>query len=837
MAINATTVEVTYKNAVENVDASKYSIEGLTIASAVVKQTDSKTVVLTTSTQEGAKEYTVKSGAIKVGTFKGVSAVIPTAINVTTPSIQGTIGKEVTVKATVTVPEGQSKAGIPVTVNIPAGNSLNGALTDEVYTDANGVATYSYTRYSAVNDNVVVYATGNRLVSSTASVYWANSLTVSEATEGNTLVNGAKKVYKVKTNNYSTAYDAAGNKLYDYVNVAFAENVNVALDKLVRGVEVIDTAISTNDKYPYQVTTGGSNEVRVKVVNGEASFTLTGANSSVTPVVFVDTNKDGKWAASDLQAAAPTVKFELKQSIGLTVKAEGVQNAAAKNAKGTGQGGREYTVTVTDKDGKLAPAGTKAYVTFTEGSYTAGVTITDGKTTVNANKYTNYAVTVGANGQATFTLNGDKDSYATPTVYLENGSEPGLDKGDLQTVGETTYFVDAVINNADLTVKDENDKPVTSVSTAKSAFFHYQSIDQNGFDYYAGDGSYEVSYQVTANLANIKVYGKGLPTDGVLVKKGTTETVKVQATTGLATLKVESENIASNVTINASASLASLPNKTASVSFTNSSELTPGVKYPGTVKSVNNDNNTLVLDISGKEHTLTYTGDKLFLEGSPVSENAFEDAISTGDQLTYIKGDVESFDITKNVTIEFSELEKVIKEANTLVASAKLADYPQTAINAYKTAIKLAEDATILTQEDVDKTVAALATATTKFQESKYPAFAITKAEAVDSDGDKTIDGVKITFNRDIKDSTVEAADFRFYKGDSTEFDAGSSIATGTANDKELVIKFAPTKAVSTGTDLVYAYSSTFSGTSEITDLLGTVLPAKGRTNVTVVTP
>src|SRR5690606_28200188 len=116
--INNTTVEVTFPEAVTNLSALNFAIEGLTISNKVVKQTDSKTVVLTTSTQEGGKEYTVTVDGESVGKFTGIAAVIPTAINVDTASVQGTIGKDVTVKASVTVPAGQSKAGIPVTFNI-----------------------------------------------------------------------------------------------------------------------------------------------------------------------------------------------------------------------------------------------------------------------------------------------------------------------------------------------------------------------------------------------------------------------------------------------------------------------------------------------------------------------------------------------------------------------------------------------------------------------------------------------------------------------------------------------------------------------------------------------
>ncbi|WP_180968189.1 S-layer homology domain-containing protein [Cytobacillus massiliigabonensis] len=641
-AINNTTVEVSFKEAVKVEDLGTFTIEGkdakaLEVKNAVLKQTDSKTVVLTTAAQTADEVYTVKLGSDKLGTFKGISAVVPTAIKVTTPSLQGTIGKEVTVKAEVTVPDGQSKAGIPVTFNIVNDNSnLNNKIEVVAYTNDKGEASYTYTRYYKNNDNVTAYATEKSSVYASGKVYWAEGLTITEVTTGNELANGAKKVYKVKTDSYATQYLADGKTVdYNYVNVAFAENLDVAPDKLVRDVEVIDTGVSTNAKYPSQVTTGGINEVRVKVdAKGEATFTLTGSSASVTPIVFVDTYTNsanrGKHEATELKAAAPTVKFALSHTLGLAVKAEGVQNAAAinngnANNKGTGEGGREYTVTVTDKDGKVAPAGTIAYVTFEQGNYSTdkkAYILDANNARVEIKKGTVQAIKVtGTKGEAKFTLVGERDAYAAPTVYLETGKEAGLDKADLQTVAESTYFVDAVINNADLKIKNAAGKEVTTLPTTQSAFFHYNSVDQNGFDYYAGTGSYEVSYEVTAHFADVTVNGTF---GSKLVKKGTTETVKVNASAGKAVLEVKSENVASNVTVNASASQVSLPNKSASIAFTKGTEL-PAV-YTGPVTSIDVTKNQLTF--AGYD-AITYSTSSFKNEqGVVINESKFEELVS-----------------------------------------------------------------------------------------------------------------------------------------------------------------------------------------------------------------
>lgn len=638
-AINNTTVEVTFDEEVDtdNVTAGNFKIDGLEVKNAAIKQTNKKVVVLTTAAQTADKEYVLSYKGEEIGKFKGIASVIPTAIKMVTPSVQGTIGKEATVSAQVTVPEGQSKAGIPVTFNIAAdtNNQLNQKIEVVAYTNEEGIASYSYTRYYKYNDQVTAYASEKSSVYASAKVYWAEGLTITEATTGNDLANGAKKVYKIKTDKYNTQYVGTSNTVdYNYVNVAFKENVDVAPDKLVRDVEVIDTGVSTNAKYPSQVTTGGVNVVRVKVnSNGEATFTLTGSNASVTPIVFVDESKNlvGKYTDTALQAAAPTVKFALNHTLGLTVKAEGVQNAAAINLtnaqnKGTGEGGREYTVTVTDKDGKVAPAGTKAYVTFADGSYSTDkevkIVSADGKTTAVANKNTRFEIEVtGSKGEAKFKLIGARDAFAAPTVYLENGKEVGLDKADLQTVGETTYFVDAVIANATLKVKNADGKEVKTLPSSQTAYFEYQSVDQNGFDYYAGTGVYEVSYQVTAQFADVTVSGNGTTKT---VKAGTTETVKINTVKGKATLNVNSTNVASNVSVEASASQVSLPNQSASIAFTKGTQV-PDV-YTGNVATIDTVNNKLTF--AGFD-AITYSTSTFKNEtGVVISEAHFEKLVS-----------------------------------------------------------------------------------------------------------------------------------------------------------------------------------------------------------------
>ncbi|WP_144788029.1 S-layer homology domain-containing protein [Lysinibacillus fusiformis] len=633
-AINNTTVEVTFDEevSVDDVKAANFKIEGLEVKSAAVKQTNKKVVVLTTAAQTADKEYVLSYKDEEIGKFKGITAVIPTAIKMTTPSVQGTLGKEATVSAQVTVPEGQSKAGIPVTFNIvtDTSNQLNQKVEVVAYTNEEGIASYSYTRYYAHNDSVTAYATDKASVFAKGTVYWADSLTLTEVTQGNTLSNGSKKVYKVVAPQYKDKKDV-------YVNITFAENVNVAPDKLVRDVTVTDVGADSG-KYPYQVTTGGTQEVRVKLdKNGEATFTLTGSNATVTPIVFVDGYWDtynvwksgnGKLEEQELQAKAASVKFDLSHTLGLKVEAQGQQNAAAITTKGNG--GRNYQVTLTDKDGKVAPDDTALKVVFPKGSISKDqpvyITVkgTDGKDVaaqrvVEDQVYTTYVN--GTKGQVTFKVTGNKDAYATPTVFVDNGSDANkLDKSDLQTVSETTYFVDAVVNKSKLSVLDSEGEEVKSVATSAPAFFEYKSVDQNGFDYYAETGNYEVSYQVSPQFGDVTVSGNGLA--ATKVQKGTTATVKVTSVNGKASLRVVSADtaIASNVTVSASSSQISLEDQPATVEFS---------KYSNeVVTDIATNVNTTTDELTIKGVLYSYKDANYQYQGSNITLSAFEGYIA-----------------------------------------------------------------------------------------------------------------------------------------------------------------------------------------------------------------
>lgn len=634
-AINNTTVEVTFAEEIEDLKALDFKIEGLEVTNAVVKQTDKKTAVLTTAAQKADTEYTVTVNGKAIGKFKGVSAVVPTKIDVTTSSLQGVIGKEVTLKAQVTVAEGQSKAGIPVTFNIVSDNTnINSKIEVEALTDENGVATYSYTRYYSHNDNVAAYATSKSSVVSNGKVYWADKtqLAVSELTTGNELANETKKSYKVTGKANTTYY------------IAIKENLNVTPDKIT-DVKVQNHG-TQNFVTPYELTTGSDNFASVTTnSNGEGSFTVYGTNLSATPIVYLPSSvnasaTDYSYSKLALQSEAPTVKFAQVDRLAIAVVGEGTAdsaeyfgNVAPVAADANSAGGRTYTVTVTDKDGKVAPAGTVAHVKFED--MAGDVYFQTGNANfVKLAKNDIKPLTVGKDGKVQFRVAGKgATSYVKPTVFLNTtGSvtQVALDKADVQTVAEVTYFKTPIVTNASLEVTDINGREITSISANQDAYFTYQSVDQNGFAYRPGNytvtpgstttiyvqetnpvtgvvtfvpkvvpidpitaNTYVLAFDVTSTFGQAVVKDANGVTLPAIQNIGSSKTYHVNSNAqGTAVVRITSQSV-DTVSVNVSGASNILPTQTASVNFTSSTELP--VVYTGDAR-INATNETITFN-------------------------------------------------------------------------------------------------------------------------------------------------------------------------------------------------------------------------------------------------
>jgi len=637
-AVNNTTVEVTFDEEVENVQALHFLISDLEVKNAAVKQTNKKVVVLTTAAQTADKEYTVSLDDEKIGTFKGIAAVIPTSINVTEKSQQGVLGQQVTLKAQVTVAEGQSKAGIPVTFNVTGTGSLNTPQLFEATTDENGVASYTYTRYANTTDDVVAYATGDRTKYSAGKVYWATAqqLTLKDVTGVNTLANNDSKVYEINS----------ANNANKYVFVTYKENLNVTADKIIRSVVAkgsstyyLTTAntIGAIAEYPYEITTGSKAVIAVKLdANGKANLVLTGTNATVTPVVYEGvvgtTNYGGSasilgddvreftnasYNATALQASASPLTFEAKHVLGLTIEAQGVANAATyKNPNETG--GRDYKVTYVDKDGKPAKAGSPVQIAIPVQSASANVFLVkddgtkDFGTTSGDYRVFNRSVS-GTEGKVEFTVGSEQvTQYVEPIVFIDNGTgvgaKTGLDATDLQAKGAATHFTDAVTYATSLKLVDAADKEIKSVlaNGVEKAYFKYETVDQNGKAraYRLADGTTAqttVTYTVHAGTSPVTVVN-GNSLNNVISAGGTsTYNLVIPANAYSGKLEVVSSS-ASTASVSAVATVAGLvlgSTNTVTATFTSTSV----ANVEGPVTEVDKTNS--IVKINGVPYSLT----------------------------------------------------------------------------------------------------------------------------------------------------------------------------------------------------------------------------------------
>jgi len=587
-AINNTTVEVTFEEEVTDAKVLDFAIEGLTISNAVVKQTDKKTVVLTTSAQTADVTYTVTVDGAAVGTFKGVSAVIPTKVELVSSSVQGKLGQQVSVQAKVTVAEGQSKAGIPVTFSIPGNtnDAVKSTVVGEAITNAEGVATYTYTRYGVTTDTVTTYATGDRSKFAIGYVFWGvdTILAITDVTEGANINNGANKTYKVTYKDPETGKPVA-NRTF---NVGFLENMNVTSDKVANA--------TVNGVKALQLSNGTALDAATITTDskGEATFTVSGTNVAVTPVVYaLNTTDNGEKAktykASALQATAAKVTFGAVQAdykIELTREGGEVAATGVKN-------GREYKVIVKDKDGKVAK-NEIVNIAFNEDLDRVISTNTDAQFVVKK-AYAGKTTTVKTDdkGEATFVIASDSvNAYATPIAWIDinssNAKDGSLDEGEPKIVGPISYFQEAYLDGAAvksyLAPKFGEDDVVTKFKGTESATFRAELVNQSG-KVWSSDIK-KVTYTIYNTGANeIKVGNQVISPN-----RSYTVTYDVKGNTDLVVSSVDNKTtsvkvIATGTAINTDGKDYAFTSKEATASFTSTTDV--GTEITAEVVAVN----------------------------------------------------------------------------------------------------------------------------------------------------------------------------------------------------------------------------------------------------------
>ncbi|MEK4406162.1 S-layer homology domain-containing protein [Sporosarcina sp. FSL K6-6792] len=644
-AVNATTVEVAFKEAVSDVNALKYTIEGLTVSNAAVKQTDNKTVILTTSAQEGGKEYTLKAGESTLGKFTGISEVVPTKITTDTTSLQGIVGKEVTLKADINV----KQAGVPVTFNVKADDKLNKDQVVEAITNAEGIATYSYTQYAAGNDDVAVYPTGAPSVRSLAKVYWGvdSILTiVADDKKGEEINNGENKVYKVTYKDAKTGKAVANQKLH----VTFAENVDTTIDKI--------THATVNGKNPSQLTNGKTEAVTVTTnSNGEATLTVSGLNTKATPIVFLDDSVNNRVSGNErlenteLQAkAAQLVIGAVQSSYAIEVTRDGGEEAATGLANG-----RKYKVTVKTKDGKVA-ANETVNVAFNEvvdrnmNTNTSAIfTNKDGVQHKDApGNGQQLSVKLDSKGEGSFiiaTATANVKEYATPVVWLDinssNAKTGTLDEGEPSKVADITYFAEAKLTDGNVTAFDsagnevEEDEEFTGI---QSAFFKFTAANQSGKEMSLPSGydRIEATFTVWNTGSNdVKVEGEVVsPNRSITVtrKNSTTPTIEVVSVDNKTTsVRVEARGTAEPIVNNNNwnnnnnrLQSINLNSHTAKATFKSTKDV--GVLHTGLITSI--DTKDKEIQFEGKDF-VSYKGASFKnYYGNNIDQAVFEETIN-----------------------------------------------------------------------------------------------------------------------------------------------------------------------------------------------------------------
>lgn len=724
-ATNATTVEVTFKDAVENINSLNFTIEGLTVSNAAVKQSDNKTVVLTTAVQEGGKEYTVSLNNQEIGKFKGVSAVVPSKIDITTQSVQGKTGQQAILSADV----GVKQEGIPVTFNVKAdtNNTLNKDQVFEAVTNADGIATFSYTQYAAGTDQVTAYPTGAPTVRSHAYVFWGVDTILSiEPTDkkGNSVNNGEDKTYKLTYLNPKTGKPVANKKF----NITFEENVDVNINKTSKAtVNGVNPRQLLNNENPIVATVTTDSK-------GEAVFTVSGHNTEVTPIVFEDlgTNsaiENSKYESNKLQAKAEKVTFAAIQSAyDIDVVREGGEEAAVGVTNG-----REYKVTVKNKDGKVA-ANEIVNVAFNEDIDRNIHTNTEAyfiKEDAAGNPYdAGDSITVKTNskGEATFVIgsNNNKD-YATPIAWIDINSsdakEGRLDEGESYKIAPISYFAESKLTDG--AVKAYNDavnpnKTVKEINGLQTATFKFTAANQSGkkMDLPTGYSHIEATFTVFNTGSN------DITVNGQVVSPNRSYT-----TTRISDLVP-------------SIDVKSVDNKTTSVRVVANGTAVPARNYTD-LRPINLGSHTAELDIIstlavGEIHTDIVTAidtvDKkiTFVGKSPIkysgatyknqnsvslTQSEFEALIKANEgkaKVTYKKvGDVVSFEIVSlevsDVTTPQKQAEAVTATINALPATAELTLNDKEAVEKARTAFEGLTDVAkaFVPQSALDKLVAA----------------------------------------------------------------------------------------------------------------------------------
>ncbi|MGY0691398.1 S-layer homology domain-containing protein [Virgibacillus sp. FSP13] len=333
-------------------------------------------------------------------------------------------------------------------------------------------------------------------------------------------------------------------------------------------------------------------------------------------------------------------------------------------------GGRDFEATVSEWNGSLAPEGTDVYVTISDNDLQGNVqlqnadghTITaeDGDDRFNGNAENIFALETDKDGKINFTLIGEMNANAQPTVFLDNGEIEGeLDAKDTQSIGETTSFGKAVFKNSTLKVLDKNGEKVEDVQVGEEGFFVYQLLDQNG------KVNISLEHATTFEVKNIGL--NEIEIEGQTIPRYESETIQIDSEDGKAILNMTAQGPA-HVSVKASSSKDSIPDKNAMFEFKAGAELKEGMYYFGTGKLYNSDIDAkeITVRINGYPHKLAYDEADLYFNRNQTSIDTFEKKSMYASKYVFYKAksdETDQLNVTRYLSVT-EEPEEVIAPSN-----------------------------------------------------------------------------------------------------------------------------------------------------------------------------
>lgn len=505
-ALTSTIIELNFKDVQTSINPSQFKIKGLEVKSAVLKQLDSKTIILTTEKQEADKEYLITMNGKELGTFMGSNIDTPTKISFESKSLSSKAGENVKLKVNI----GSKTAGVKITFNIDGENGkLNQDILKEVLTDENGIATYEYTQYgSGAKDVVYAYVTGDPTVRDMASVYWnANDNFSITVKDNNSILNGQSKEYTVIVKDPITGLPMSNEEIHVLLkeNIGKTNGTNAVLKSLY--------GAQTNGS---QRETGANTALVLKTdINGKVIFSISGENTTATPLVYRETVGDKfRYDGTEESAVGPSAVFVGAQvSHVLTVEQD-------EQTVSNGNIGRIYTLSVTDKTGKAFENGyvnigfkellNNNYSSTTDAKIiwfdndtslktkvdasTSGVTVLN-----NGNGEEQIRIQLNKYGKATFMIASQTTNYAaTPLIWIDQDMSNIIGLGNQKLENEepfvvagVTYFKESTISGANLTINKQY-QAVNQISE-----LNFSLLNQSGLEISTPSTVTTIEYTIT----------------------------------------------------------------------------------------------------------------------------------------------------------------------------------------------------------------------------------------------------------------------------------------------------------------------------------------------------